>query len=159
MKEFHSISRFIEHTLLMDVAVVLELHHGLKKCANAVEKTAKEAIGEYQGEVGQFPAWAQLADATENEKARLGYPTNAPLLREGTLRDSITNEVKALEAVIGSPSDIALYQEMGTKNIPPRPFLGPAAIHNKKKIQQILGHSVATGLLYGSGMSLNLLEK
>lgn len=159
MKEFHSISHFIEHTLLMDAMVVLELHHGLKKCADAVEKTAKEEIGEYQGATGQFPAWAQLAESTETEKSRLGYLTNAPLLRDGTLRDSISNEVKALEAVIGSTSDIMVYQEMGTAKIPPRPVLGPAAIRNKKKIQHILGEAVAEGLLYGSGINLLKLEK
>ena len=159
MKEFHSISHFIEHTLLMDAMVVLELHHGLKRCANAVELTAKNEIGTYQQGIGQFPAWAQLAESTENEKSKLGYPANSPLLRDGTLRDSISNEVQALEAVIGSTSDVMVYQELGTERIPPRPVLGPAAIRNRGKIERILGKAVAEGLLYNTGIHVSLLEK
>ena len=159
MKEFHSIAHFIEHVVLMDVAVVLELHHGLKKCAVAVEQTAKDEIGHYQQAAGNFPTWAPLADSTEAEKARLGYPADAPLLRDGTLRDSISHEVQALEARIGSTSDIMVYQEFGTNKIPPRPVLGPAAVRNKTKIERIFGESVVEGLLYGSGINMARLEK
>ncbi len=56
-----------------------------------------------------------------------GFPANNPLLRSGELRDSITMRSDGNGAIIGSPLDIALYQENGTEHIPPRPFLGPAA--------------------------------
>lgn len=149
MREFESLGQFAEHLATRAVAVAVSEQKALKECAKLVEKTAKEQIGEYQPAVGPFPSWAPLADSTEAEKARLGYPADAPLLREGDLRDSIEHEVQGFEAVIGSKSDIAEYQEFGTSKIPPRPFIGPAAFRNKKKIQRILGAGVVEGLVGG----------
>jgi hypothetical protein len=41
------------------------------------------------------------------------------------MRDSIQREVDPIDlsVVVGSAEKIALYQEMGTSRIPPRPFL------------------------------------
>jgi hypothetical protein len=158
MKEFTSIGQMIAHLVAMDAAVVLNLHHGLEKCAAAIEGTAKAEFGVYQGEVGAFAAWAPLAEATQAERVNLGYTPDDPLLREGDLRDSISREVGGLEAVVGSDSDIMVYQELGTDRIQPRAVLGPAAIRNKALITRTLGHAVAEGILYGSGVTLALLE-
>jgi hypothetical protein len=80
----------------------------------------------------ELPQWPPLAASTIAEKERLGYTgqisATDPLLREGTLRDSIAAEVEGLELVVGSPDPIAAYQEMGTARIRPRPFLGPAML-------------------------------
>ena len=57
---------------------------------------------------------------------------------------------KGNEAVVGSKSDIAFYQEVGTPTIPPRPFIGPAAFKNKEKICQLLGEAVVHALEYGA---------
>jgi hypothetical protein len=119
-----------------------------------IEKTAKSEIGVYQESVGPFPAWAPLADSTEEEKARLGYPTDAPLLRTGDMRESITHERDGLEGVVGSDSDILVYQELGTEKIPPRPVMGPAAFTNKKHIERIIGHAAVSGLLGDSHIPL-----
>jgi len=40
-----------------------------------------------------------------------------------------------------------VYQELGTETIPPRAVLGPAAIHNKDRIEIILGSAVIAGLI------------
>jgi HK97 gp10 family phage protein len=149
MREFESPALFAEHLVAMAVAVEKSAQQGLKKAAKLIESDAKRQIGHYQPEVGPFQDWAPLADSTEAEKARLGYPSDAPLLREGDLRDSIEHEVVGLEAVVGSKSDIAEYQEFGTDKIPPRPFIGPAAFKNKDKIQKILGEALVTGLVGG----------
>jgi hypothetical protein len=149
MREFHSMGSFAEHLLTLVAAETIALHKGLEVCAKHVEKTAKDEIGFYQGEVGSFPAWAELTDETEAEKARLGFETGAPLLRTGELRDSIGHEVGPLEAAIGSTSDVMLYQEIGTEHIPPRPVLGPAIIHNSKRIEAILGAAAVSGLIGG----------
>lgn len=50
-----------------------------------------------------------------------------PWLRTGALRDSIVSEVTESRAVVGSGDPVAVYQEMGTRTIPPRPFLAPSA--------------------------------
>ena len=148
MNEF-SLASFAEHLVMREIATLEALHHGLDAVAKKIEATAKEEIGVYQPEVGPFQEWAPLADSTENEKARLGYAVDAPLLRDGTLRDSIKHEVAGLEAVVGSESDIAAYQEFGTDKIPPRPFIGPAAFRNKENIEKMIGGAVVTGLIGG----------
>lgn len=158
MKEFTSIAQMITHLAVMDAAVTLSLHHGLKKCAVAIEATANSEFGVYQGEVGAFAGWAPLADATQAARVALGYTPDDPLLRSGDLRESVSHQIDGLEAVIGSDSDIMVYQELGTDRIPPRAVLGPAAIRNKVLINRTLGHAVAEGLLYGSGTAIALLE-
>lgn len=147
--EFGSLAAFAEHMIVREISTLAALHHGLESVAKVIESTAKSEIGVYQPETGPFQEWAPLADSTEAEKARLGYPADAPLLRDGTLRDSIKHEVSGLEAVIGSESDIAAYQEFGTKTIPPRPFIGPAAFRNKENIEAMIGGAVVTGLVGG----------
>ena len=150
MREFANIAAFAEHLVALDLAIAASAHRGLEQVARLIERDAKSQIGHYQQAVGPFQAWAPLAMRTEQEKARLGYPLNAPLLREGNLRDSIEHEVSGMEAVIGSKSPIAAYQEFGTNTIPPRPFIGPAAFKNKEAIQRILGEAVVEGIMGGT---------
>lgn len=153
---FDSLASFASHLLTLQAAEALALREGLDKAAAAVEATAKSEIGVYQDAVAPFPAWADLADSTEREKERLGYPLDAPLLRTGELRDSISHEVSGLEAAIGTPSQVMVYQELGTDTIPPRPVLGPAAIRNEDTIQRILGRAAVTGLLGGASVPRGL---
>lgn len=150
MKEFKSLMDFSAFMkLAAPVAIAAELKRGLEASAKAIEATAKAEIGKYQPEVGPFPAWAELAEDTQIDRAYQGYPIDEPLLRRGDLRDSIEREVENLEAVIGSKSDIAAYQEFGTDKIPARPFMGPAAFHNKEKIVKAIGAATVRGLFGG----------
>jgi len=158
MKQFNGLGAFLEHMATVAARQNVALHQGLKKCAVLVEKTAKEEIGVYQSEIGDFPGWVELADATKADRLRQGFTENDPELRTGELRDSISHEIDGETAAVGSTSDIMVYQELGTDRIPPRPVLGPAALRNKESIQKILSHSVAEGLLYGSGETLTSLE-
>lgn len=153
---FDSLAGFASHLLTLQATEALALRQGLEKAAAAVEATAKSEIGVYQDAVPPFPAWADLSDYTEREKERLGYPLDAPLLRTGELRDSISHEVSGLEAAIGTPSQVMVYQELGTERIPPRPVLGPAAIRNDEVIQRILGKAAVTGLLGGAAIPKGL---
>ena len=158
MKEFTHIGEMITHLAAMAAAETLALHHGLKKCAAAIEKTAKSEIGVYQGEVGAFAGWVQLADSTQADRVANGFTPNDPLRRTGALEDSISHHIDVLDAVIGSDSEIMVYQELGTEKIPPRAVLGPAAIRNKAFILKTLGHAAAEGMMYGSGAHLTKLE-
>lgn len=157
MKEFSSIAGMVAHLGAMAAAETLALHRGLKECAEAIDATAKSEFGHYQGDVQPFAGWVELADSTKAGRLALGFNENDPLLRSGALRDSVSNQVSGLEAVIGSTSDIMVYQELGTDKIPPRAVLGPAAIRNKKLIVRVLGHAAAEGLLYGAGATLTKL--
>jgi len=130
-----------------EVAININARTALERVAVAVETTAKAEFGEYQGAIGPFPEWAELADSTQADRGRLGYPENEPLLRSGELRDSISHGVEELTATIGSTSDIMVYQEFGTPTIPPRPVLGPAAEANHDTILRELGGAVVQGLI------------
>lgn len=150
MKTFESPLLFAEELLKLAAAEVIVLQSGLKKVTKIIEKTAKREIGHLQPAVGSFEAWPELAESTKDDKERLGYVFNDdynPLLRTGELQDSIKSEVKGLEGVVGSNSDIMVYQEFGTRTIPARPVLGPAAFRNKKKIKEIVGIAAVSGML------------
>jgi phage gpG-like protein len=147
MKDFTSLGQFARHLATMEVAVALELRRGLAEVASAVETTARESIGTYQQAIGPFAAWSPLAESTVADRTAKGYTPDEPLFRDGTMRNSIGKDVSGLEAVIGSTSDIAVYQELGTDKIPPRPFLGPAVLHNEELIKRILGRAFVVGLL------------
>lgn len=148
-REFGSFGEFAGHLLELQVTEALALHKALDAVGGLIESTAKSEIGFYQGAVGGFAAWEQLADSTEQEKVRLGFEPEAPLLRTGELGESIGHEVDALEVVTGSVSDVMVYQEIGTPTIPPRAVLGPAAIHNESRIKAILGAAAIAGLVGG----------
>jgi phage gpG-like protein len=147
---FESPLKFAEHLAQAATAEALALHEGLKASVKLIEKTAKKKIGHYQSESGPFQDWAELAESTKDDRERKGFAPDEPLLREGDLRNSIQSEVKGLEGVAGSTSEIAPYQEYGTSKIPPRSFIGSAAFENKKKIQALIGLAAFEGITGGN---------
>ena len=149
MVEFKTLGDLALHFASLPAQQVIELQHGLEVCARKIEKTAKDEIGHYQDAAGPFPAWAELADSTEQDKAAHGYPVDAPLLRSGEMRDTITHEVHGLEAVIGSTDPKMVYHEFGTSKMPPRPVMGPAAFRNKDFVLKVIGKAVMSGLVGG----------
>ena len=146
----------VERLAAAEVAIHVGARKALERVAVKVERDAKAEFGVYQGAVGPFPAWAELAESTQQERARLGYAPNDPLLRDGTLRDSISHHVEELEAEIGSDSDIMEYQEFGTSKMPPRPVLGPALERNHEVIVKELGGAVVDGLIGGTPIHASL---
>jgi phage gpG-like protein len=138
MREFTSFGAFALHLERLSLEGAEVTEHLTTHAAETVRDIAKAKIGYYQDAEGGFPAWAPLAASTEAEKRRLGAPAGAPLLRHGDLYASIEfqAEMNILEgnAVVGSDSDIAVYQELGTPTIPPRPFLGPAGFESRETI-------------------------
>jgi HK97 gp10 family phage protein len=136
----------------MELSVKKELESAVKKAAKIIENQAKSEIGVYQPAIGEFDAWAELSASTKQDRSSKGYPENNPLLRSGKLRDSIESTAQGLEAAIGSNLDIAVWQELGTENIPPRTFLGTAAEFSKKKIKKLIGKSAIEGMLGVSGL-------
>jgi hypothetical protein len=143
MKEF-SLLGFARHLATMEAALEIERHRGLERAAEVVERRAKANIGHYQDAAPPFAPWAELAQATQDERVALGYPENEPLLRDGAMRDSIEHTVRGHEAHVGSDSDVAVFQELGTTRIPPRSFLGSAAVQSEGHVRRILGeHAVA----------------
>lgn len=111
-----------------------------------IEETAKEEIGVYQPAYGAFESWAPLAEATKADRVRQGYSEDEPLLRSGELRDSIQSEVVGLAAIVGTKSEIGLWQEVGTSHIPPRPFIGPAYVREIGRLVELIGLPIRRGL-------------
>jgi HK97 gp10 family phage protein len=158
MKEFSNIESFVGHLTTLAAAEVLVARKALDKCASIVEKRAKDKIGEYQAQVGPFIAWQELADSTKADRESKGFPENEPLLRTGDMRDSISHALSTsgLEAQIGSDSDIAVYQELGTSKMPPRSFLGGAMVESLPEIKTILADSLV-GMLTVTNVEAALL--
>jgi HK97 gp10 family phage protein len=153
LKEFADIDAFVEHLAAVAIAEQTAARRALNKSAKLVEKTAKDKIGEYQEQIGPFIAWPELAEATKADRARQGFPEDE-LLRTGEMRDSIGTAISTdgLEAQIGSNSDIAVYQELGTDHMPPRSFLGGAMVEKLPEIQEIMGCEIVAALI-GDGVA------
>ena len=111
------------------------------------EIEAKKVIGTY------LYGWPQLAPSTQADRVHHGYAANEPLLRTGEMRDSIehktTIEPYGSAGVLGSYSLIALWQEMGTSRIPPRPFLGGAMMRAGPLIEITFGKFTMNLLTFG----------
>ncbi|WP_336702770.1 hypothetical protein [Pantoea dispersa] len=111
-----------------------------------IEETAKEEIGIYQPAYGPFDAWAPLAESTKADRVRHGYSEDEPLLRSGELRDSIQSEVMGLAAIVGTKSEIGLWQEVGTAHMPARPFIGPAYVRMIDPLMESIDAAISLGL-------------
>ena len=154
--EFKNLGALALNLAAQEVALLASLQEGLEKCAARVEKTAKAEIGHYQAGIGPFPAWAELADSTEEHKAKMGYPADSPLLASGSMQASITHTTGILEAVIGSTDPKMVYHEFGTPKMPARPVMGPALLTNKEFIRRALGAATVRGLIGGSAIHASL---
>ena len=121
-----------------------------------VPLVAAQRIGLYaqalaKGYIGrEMSGWPRLAERTIADKQRLGFVGHVsatdPLLRTGSMRDSIVLHVvqagNTASAVIGSAERKALWQEMGTARIPPRPFLSRAMRDVQPAAEAIIGAAV-----------------
>jgi phage gpG-like protein len=129
----------------------------LKEAAQIIEREAKAEIGHYQEAAPPFKAWAELADSTKQDRIQKGFSPNDPLLRTGNLRESIGHAVAGREAAVGSNLDIAIYQELGTRTIPPRSFLGGAAVRKSEEVANLLGKQ-SVEVLVGPGTRSGLVQ-
>lgn len=136
-----SLSEFAR--LLTSAAAANEAEgEGVLKACRLVQKTAKSYIGHYD-----HPGnWAQLAEATQADRVRQGFPANEPLLRTGDLRDSIQVDAPHRNGAevfgyVFSNSPVARYQELGTVSIPPRPFLSTAAMEMTPQVHAIMARA------------------
>lgn len=121
-------------------------HHALEHAAVIVETEAKRVIGTYDAR----PEWPDLADTTKEDRVRQGYPENEPLLRTGEMRDSIEHTVvSSHEAQVGSNNDKAVWQELGTRTIPPRSFLKSSVVRKVKEIEHAIGYTMHAHLSSG----------
>jgi phage gpG-like protein len=131
--------------LLEAAAHFRHMGHTMHQAARIVEQEAKRLIGTYDAQ----PQWPQLTTATQEDRAKHGFAANEPLLRTGELRDSIEHNSSPTVAHIGSNNMKAVWHEIGTRTVPPRPFLS-TALHNKspvivRAVRQVIGDYLAAG--------------
>jgi hypothetical protein len=105
----------------------------LEAACRIVETRAKNLIGV------PHSFWEPLKPETIDRKDGI----NSPLLESGAMRDSIEHVVHHPSGFVGSNSDIAVYQELGTSRIPPRSYLGHAASESGEDVAKIFGSTVA----------------
>ncbi|MGJ7529856.1 hypothetical protein [Variovorax sp. GB1P17] len=135
--EMHSFGALAAHFSRLAVIGDAVTHHIVEQAAEVIEKDAKARIGSYQDGIGPFPAWANLAPATIDDRLRKGFTPDDPLERTGGLRGSYSHQATGDTAVVGSPSEIALYMEQGTSKMPPRPVVGPAAMSSRHAVGKV----------------------
>jgi hypothetical protein len=128
--------------------VVPRLGVALEKVGTFTEINARTIPGHYQ------PGWAQLADATIEDKVSKGFAVPSPLRRTSEMAESYKKDVNVPELmlVVGSPEKKALWQEVGTVNgshsIPPRPVCEIAMTEALPFASKVLGElalSILTG--------------
>lgn len=117
-------------------------HSALEKACVIVETEAKDVIGTYRY------GWEELKPETIARKAN----GDTPLLESGEMRDSIEHTVQGDSGFVGSDSDKALWQELGTTRdgkqvIPPRSFLGGAAMRKGEDVAKAIGQEIVTKML------------
>jgi hypothetical protein len=142
MREFSSFGSFARHLEVIAAVGEEVTHHVTEQAAEIIKDDAQKRIGEYQDGVGPFVSWAPLADSTKADRVAQGFPEDEPLLRTGEMRDSVQVSARGDQAVVGSDSEIALWQEVGTDTIPPRPFLGPAGYDSKLNIGEMAAKTI-----------------
>jgi hypothetical protein len=78
---FNSIGEFTRFATTVAIAAGDDgRKEALEVLAKVIKAKARSVIS-----TCEYPEWPQLADATQAEREREGYPANEPLLREGTL--------------------------------------------------------------------------
>ena len=89
----------------------------------------------------------QLETSVKNSLSHVpGGDHTTPWKRTGRLHDSISHQTTDSGAVIGSTDPIAVHQELGTHQIPPRPFLGPTAAIAAEPLAQAIAAALAGAL-------------
>lgn len=136
-REFDSFTGFAAELAVIAVEMSTAMNDGLSDVAQILEKEVKSEFGTYQ------TGWAQLADSTQKQRTAQGYTPNDPLLRTGSERDKVHHTVEGDEAIVGSDSDIAVWQHIGTEHIPPRDVYAPAVQRLRPHINRIMANAFA----------------
>lgn len=137
MADFASLAAFAGHLSALTVNFEHAQRDALEEAAVLVEKEAKRSIGTYDY------GWPKLAPSTLARKS-----ADTPLLETGEMRDSIGHTIVSRdEAQVGSSNDKAVWHELGTAKVPPRPFLTGAAMHSASQVREIVERRVRTALI------------
>jgi hypothetical protein len=141
MKTFAEFADQLEAAI---ATVVPRIEIGLDKVGTLALTLSVEYPGHYQ------PGWPALAESTLADKEAKGFPVPSPLKRTGAMAESYRKELVPTElaVVVGSEDKVALWQEMGTSRIPPRPVVGLAMQNSLPYAADVFGE-ITVSLLTG----------
>jgi phage gpG-like protein len=127
--------------MFAEIAVTMDHieHRCLDEGSKILQDEAKRVLGTYDY------GWPRLKPQTIKHKGT----GDSPLLETGDLRDSIERDVQHGVAYVGSNNDKALWHELGTSRIPPRPFLAGAAAAKHGEIGEWIGKHFHAVLIKG----------
>jgi phage gpG-like protein len=136
-----SILGFVAHLKAVEHDTKEVGHAIIVKACMMVCAEAKRVLG-----VG-YEEWPALSPETLAHKMGIG-----PLLETGELRGSIEWNAEGNEGYVGSNNDKAVWHELGTSRIPPRPFLMGAAIRMEPLIHAMAAKAVVA-CIAGKGLA------
>jgi phage gpG-like protein len=136
-----SVLGFVAHLKVLEHDTKEVEHAVIVKACQMVAAEAKRVIGE------GYPEWPALQPETLARKMGPG-----PLLETGEMRASIEWNAEGNEGFVGSNNDKAVFHELGTSRIPPRPFLMGAAIRMEPQIYAMAVRAVMS-VLAGRGLN------
>jgi hypothetical protein len=129
----------------MPIAIEAANRLALEKGAKIIQTEAKRVIGTHDY------GWPALAESTVAKKGHddplIDYSSSKP---GSLIRDTIQTKVEGKSAYIGSDSDVAVYNELGTSKAPPRSFLAGAAHHKGEAAAEAVGREIVIVGMIGS---------
>ncbi|MGH7212130.1 MAG: hypothetical protein ACREF1_11795 [Acetobacteraceae bacterium] len=138
MKEF-TVEGFVAKLSELAIAVHQAEHAALEAAVRVVEIESKAEVGYYQEAAGPLGERPDLKARTREDKQHLGRMSDPCY--------SIERTVLGDEAHVGSDSEIATYQELGTAHIPPGNFLGGALVQKTDDVARIVSDGVVGALI------------
>ena len=144
MSGIFTVAEFVAHVATVEADIKLAEEAAIVRACKIVRKQARDLIGHEQ------PFWPPLKEATIAQKKN----GNTPLLETGEMRDSIKmmapfHEGEDVVGYVGSNNDKAVWHELGTRTIPPRPFLSSAASMKEKEIVKMTGDLIFKTIING----------
>jgi phage gpG-like protein len=142
-------------SILEFVAKTKSIEHDMKEVSHAIVARACEMVcAEAKRVIGVgYPEWPALAPETLAKKMM-----NTPLLETGEMRASIEWNAEGNEGFVGSNNDKAVWHELGTTKIPPRPFLMGAAMRMEAEIHAMAAKAVMA-VMAGKGLNTSELSE
>ena len=139
MQRFDSLEKFAAHLDIMALKVGIVPYETAALVAPVLAESIKDVFG-------KDPPLATLAQSTQIERARLGYSTNEPLVRSGSLRETVEHATEFNLAIAGSNDPVARYSEDGAPNRPPRPVFRIGAIASLPLVKRIFKGALGKAL-------------
>lgn len=117
---------------------------GLNELRERLERLrSEEVMAKALAEQAQRMA-AKVRDGLSEPPGGAGH--DEPWLRTGALRNSVGAQADGLQAAVGSSDAAAVPQELGTAQMPARPFLAPIAAEMGEEVARAVGAAMAAAL-------------